>query len=158
MIVLKIIGAVTAVAVSYFLGDLAADRYRKRVALLSELKLFADNAARSIGEYKTPLKELALADEIPILSEYRFVDLIAQGDAPDARMLEMLNENEREAVVQFAGNFGKCFKDELIDMCRSFGKLISESLENAKKECDTKSKIYRAVPPLCVTSVIILLM
>lgn len=158
MIVLKIIGAVTAIAVSYLLGDLAADRYRKRVALLSELKLFADNAARSIGEYKTPLKELALADEIPILSEYRFVDLIAQCDAPDGRMLEMLNENEREAVVEFVGNFGKCFKDELIDMCRSFGKLMSEALENAEKECDTKSKIYRTVPPLCVTSVIILLM
>lgn len=157
MTAVKLIGAAAMVAFAYLAGDRALDGLRRRICLLSELVSFAKQAAVGIGEYKLTLAAIEAEADVPTLSEIGFFKWLGCGSI-DADALACLSDGEREAVSSFVSSFGKCFSDEQVGLCRALENAAASSLERAKSDYETKSKIYKSVPPLAVMSLLIVLL
>ncbi len=161
----KLIGGLAVILSSAIWGNLRGADERKKLSSLEEFISLVNFVNGNIEHFKTPLCEIyrqfaeSSSDKRRLSPEMSRFIRIAEKDGISAawnqNILNLPDEAEPTAM-KFVTEVGRGYADEEAELCRYTVESLTTTLEKLKEEVAGRVKMWRTLPPLFASSVVLI--
>ncbi len=161
----KLIGGLAVILSSAIWGNLRGADERKKLSSLEEFISLVNFISGNIEHFKTPLCEIyrnfaeSCSDKRRLSPEMKEFIITAASDgitsAWNQKILSLPDEAEPTAL-KFVTEVGRGYADEEAELCRYTVESLTSNLEKLKGEVASRIKMWRTLPPLFASSVVLI--
>lgn len=145
---------------AFLWGRKRAEREDYSLKLLAEFIAFVRYARENIIHTKTPIPDICREYETDI---YEMREFLADSEKNGIcvawdKHSAMLPQRAQKAVQRFVSNIGFGYDDEDKELCEYTVNVLGGLFEELKLKTDERRKMWYTLPPLFVSSIILILM
>ncbi len=161
----KLIGGLAVILSSAIWGNLRGADERKKLAALEEFISLVNFIDGNIEHFKTPLCEIyrqfaeSASDKRRLSAEMKDFIAIAERDGIAAawkRDILDLPDEAKPTALKFVTEVGRGYADDEAELCRYTVESLGSTLDKLKEEVAGRVKMWRTLPPLFASSVVLI--
>lgn len=159
MSVKTIVGALLFLMAAFLWGRERGKREAQTLYLAEGLYSLADYTQARINSFRTPLFRIFNDFSNGFLEECGFIKSLREEGIVFAvgSIADELPDEVREDVLSFAAGLGGGYCEEQVELCRYTKERLLCFIENAKNTLPARLRMYRLLPVLLASTLIILL-
>ncbi len=156
---LKIIGSFIVLTVGVYFGNKLYTEQRNKINTTEALIDFTEYIRTSIYTSRMPLPEIYTSFENRILLERGFIHQLNQHGLKSAlkTVSECISDKSLASLNSFSENIGGMNTDTQLKLCEETSKLLMEEYKKQEDTFSKKEKMYKTLPILFATSIIIMM-
>lgn len=155
---IKLLGGGVMIFASFLWGRSRAEEEKRKAALLSEFISFVSFTGEYIVRFKVPLSEI-YAEYTPELPEMkRFISSARENGIKTAweSAQPPLPEKAIRTAERFVSELGSGYAEEEREKCACTADILGKLLEELKSDMADRVKMWYSLPPLLVSSVLLI--
>ena len=156
---LKIFGSAIVLLVGIYLGNKLCSEQRIKLITIEALIEFTEFIRTSIYTSRMPLMEIYALFDNKSLHERGFIYQLNQHGLKSAlcTVSEYISDKSLTTLNSFADNIGGMNTDTQLKLCEETTKLLNEEYKKQENIFSKKERIYKTLPILFATSIIIMM-
>lgn len=156
---LKVFGSMIIIAAGIFIGNRLCAEQRRCLEITAALADFTEHIRTSIYTSRLPLTEIYSSFTYNILESVGFSYQLEQNGLKSAlkNVSDNISSKSLQALISLADNLGGINTDTQLKLCEETSKILREEYKKQEDAFYQKKKIYKTLPILFATSIIIMM-
>lgn len=157
-ITLKLVGSGIMIFASFLWGRKKANAEKHKLILLSDIIAFIKFLRDNIAHFKTPIPRICKSYEASNEEIKAFLDEVCEYGLNDAwaKNTELLPEKAKGIMYQFTSGLGQSYGNDSIELCDYTLLELHKLSEALTRDYTERRKMWYSLPPLFVSSVILI--